>query len=507
MAWLDWTALGGYFLVMLVIGVWSHRRVRDVGDYFTGGGRMPWWLSGISHHMSGYSAAVFVAYAAVAYSYGITVYVWAFLPLAVGTAVGAWLFAPRWNRLRARYQVASPLEYLAKRYNVLTQQALAWSGALLKVFDVAAKWASVAILLNVFTGMSFTNGILLTGAVTLLYCTAGGLWADALTDFGQFVIQGVAAVAMMWTVLDRLGGISSLGTLWHRLPAGHTHPLVGPYTAGFLGTYVVVKIFEYNGGMWNLAQRYMATDSPKAARRSAGLSAGLYLVWPAILLLPAVAAPVLMPHIADPQQTYALMAQSYLPMGLVGLTLAGMFSHTMAMASSDANAVSAVVTRDILPALFPGFRNASSERGLLAGRVFTVVFIAGSMIVAIEADHFGGVLGIIVGMVAAVMGPISIPMLLGLLPAFRRCGPRAALASWALGLGGYFFVKYGLDGASQTTVVVTPLVTSLVVYMVLGLVLPEPNAEADAVVAAVSGGPEDPAPGAAAAQQPVGEQA
>ncbi|MBC2868490.1 Na+:solute symporter [Streptomyces mexicanus] len=504
MHWLDWAAVGAYFLVMLLIGVWSHRRVDDVSDYFTGGGRMPWWLTGISHHMSGYSAAVFVAYAAVAYTYGITVYVWAFLPLALGTGVGAWLFAPRWNRLRRRFRVASPLEYLARRYNVPTQQALAWSGALLKVFDVAAKWASVAVLLKVFTGMSMTHGILLTGIVTLLYCTVGGLWADALTEFGQFVIQGVAALAMMGVVLDRLGGISGLGTLWHRLPSGHTHPLVGPYTAGFLTAYVVVKLFEYNGGMWNLAQRYMATDSPRGARRSAALSAALYLVWPAVLLLPAVAAPVLMPHIGDPQQTYALMAQSYLPAGLVGLTLAGMFSHTMAMASSDANAISAVVTRDILPALLPGFRGAGTERGLRAARVVTVLFITVSMVVAIEADHFGGVLGIIVGMVAAVMGPISIPMLLGLLPAFRRCGPRAALTSWALGLGGYFLVKYGVDGASQTAVVVTPLVTSLVVYAGLGLLLPEPDADADAVVEAVSA--PDPVPDAAIAR-PVTEQA
>jgi Na+/proline symporter len=497
MAWLDWTALGGYFLVMLVIGVWSHRRVRGVGDYFTGGGRMPWWLSGISHHMSGYSAAVFVAYAAVAYSYGITVYVWAFLPLAVGTAVGAWLFAPRWNRLRARYQVASPLEYLAKRYNVLTQQALAWSGALLKVFDVAAKWASVAILLNVFTGMSFTDGILLTGAVTLLYCTAGGLWADALTDFGQFVIQGVAAVAMMWTVLGRLGGISSLGTLWHRLPAGHTHPLVGPYTAGFLGTYVVVKVFEYNGGMWNLAQRYMATGSPAAARRSAGLSAVLYVVWPAVLLLPAVAAPVLLPHVADPQKVYALMAQDYLPAGLVGLTLAGMFSHTMAMASSDANAISSVVVRDIVPVLTRRTAGLGDRAGLLAARVCTVVFIAVSMVVAIESSHFGGVLGIIVGLVAAVMGPISIPMLLGLLPLFRRFGPIAALASWALGLLGYVLVKFVLDGSSQTTVIATPLVTSLAVYVLAGLVLPQRSPEADSITANLAPGPEDGAGGTA----------
>ncbi|MFI6345563.1 sodium:solute symporter family protein [Streptomyces sp. NPDC050560] len=492
MAWLDWVAVGGYFLVMLLIGLYSHRRVSDVGDYFTGGGRMPWWLSGISHHMSGYSAAVFVAYAAVAYSYGLTIYVWAFFPLALGTGLGAWLFAPRWNRLRRRFRVSSPLEYLAKRYNVPTQQALAWSGALLKVFDVAAKWASVAVLLNVFTGMSMTAGILLTGIVTLAYCTVGGLWADALTDFGQFVIQGVAALAMIWVVLDRLGGVSSLGTLWGDLPAGHTKPLVGPYTAGFLTAYVIVKIFEYNGGMWNLAQRYMATETPAAARRSAALSAVLYLIWPAVLLLPAVAAPLLMPHIADPQQTYALMAQAYLPTGLIGLTLAGMFSHTMAMASSDANAISAVVTRDILPVLFPRARALRGDGGLMAARVCTVAFIAVSMVVAIEADHFGGVLGIIVGMVAAVMGPISIPMLLGLLPAFRRCGPRAALVSWALGLGGYFLVKYGLDGSSDTTVIATPLVTSLVVYVSLGLLLPEPGEDADAIVTAVSDrGPDE----------------
>ncbi|MFJ7945947.1 sodium:solute symporter family protein [Streptomyces sp. NPDC096354] len=504
MAWLDWAALGAYFLVMLLIGLWSHRRVGDVSDYFTGGGRMPWWLSGISHHMSGYSAAVFVAYAAIAYSVGITVYIWAFLPLALATGLGAWLFAPRWNRLRQRYAVASPLEYLAKRYNVPTQQALAWSGALLKVFDVAAKWASVAVLLNVFTGMSMTAGILITGVVTLLYCTVGGLWADALTDFGQFVIQGIAALAMVWVVLDRLGdGLSGLGTIWHKLPAGHGHPLVDPYTTTFLGAYVVVKLFEYNGGMWNLAQRYMATDTPQAARRSAGLSSVLYVIWPAVLLFPPVAAAVLMPDITEPQKVYALMAESYLPAGLVGLTLAGMFSHTMAMASSDANAVSAVVTRDIIPAVVRRAKDLPAATGLLIARVCTVVFITVSMLVAIEADHFGGVLGIIVGLVAAVMGPISIPMLLGLLPAFRKCGPRAALSSWALGLLGYVLVKFVLESTDQTVIIATPLVTSLVVYVLVGLLSPEPDTTADAIVTAVSSGPDGELVAAAAPQVAV----
>ncbi|MFG2847829.1 sodium:solute symporter family protein [Kitasatospora sp. NPDC048296] len=482
---LDWAALGGYFVVMLVIGVWSHRRISTVSDYFTGGGRMPWWLSGISHHMSGYSAAVFVAYAAVGYSYGVTIYVWAFLPLAIATGIGSWLFAPRWNRLRLRYQVASPLEYLARRYGIATQQALAWSGTLLKIFDVAAKWTSVAVLLNVFTGIPTTTGILLTGAVTLLYCTAGGLWADALTDLGQFVIQGIAALTMVGAVIGKLGGLSALGTIWHRLPAGHTDPLTGPYTAGFLGAYLIVKLFEYNGGMWNLAQRYMATETPRAARRAAGLSAVLYLIWPAVLLFPSIVAPLVMHQVAHPQQVYALMSEQLLPAGLVGLTLAGMFSHTMAMASSDANAVAAVVTRDILPVVSRRTAGLSAKAGLQAARVCTVVFIAVSMLVAIESDHLGGILGIIVGLVAAVMGPISIPMLLGLLPAFRRSGSRAALASWALGLTAFFVVRYGVTSPSQTLVIVAPLLTSLLSYVTLGLLLPERRETTDELLAAL----------------------
>ena len=171
-------------------------------------------------------------------------------------------------------------------------------------------------------------------------------------------------------------GLSGSGTLWHKLPEGHGDPLVGPYTAAFLGAYVVVKLFEYNGGMWNLAQRYMATDTPPAARRSAALSSVLYVVWPAVLLFPPVAAAVLLPNVADPQKVYALMAESYLPAGLVGLTLAGMFSHTMAMASSDANAVSAVVVRDIMPAVVRRAGTCPTATGLLVARVCTVVFIA-----------------------------------------------------------------------------------------------------------------------------------
>ncbi|NED86922.1 Na+:solute symporter, partial [Streptomyces sp. SID11233] len=82
-----------------------------------------------------------------------------------------------------------------------------------KVADIAAKWFAVATLLNVFAGIDYNLGILITGVITLVYCTIGGLWADALTELGQFVIQGAAAIVMIVVVLHKLGGISAVWTM------------------------------------------------------------------------------------------------------------------------------------------------------------------------------------------------------------------------------------------------------------------------------------------------------
>jgi len=486
----DWSVLVGYFVLMVLIGVWSRTKIKTVVDYFTTGGRIPWWLSGISHHMSGYSAVMFVAFAAVAYTYGITVYVWWAMTIGVGVGVGAFLFAARWNRLRAKHGVVSPLEYLARRYNLPTQQALAYSGAALKVVDIASKWVAIAVLLNGFTGVPIRWGILLTGVVTMLYATLGGLWADVLTDFGQFVIQFGAGVAMFVGVLAHLDGVPTLWKMWDQLPAGHGDALNGPYTPIFLIAFLFIKTFEYNGGMWNLAQRYMAAPSGSAAKKSALLSSVLWLVWPLILFVPMCAAPLLVQP-GKAEQSYVALAQLLLPTGLIGLVLAGFFSHTMAMVASDANAISSVITRDLAPVLVPRVRRLTDAATLKMARIVTFTFVTVSMLIAIATNGEGVVLKIVVDLVAATMGPIAIPLMLGLLPWFRRSGSRAALASWAIGLITWAIVKYGVGSTDTTLVVALPLATSLVVYVGLGLLLPESRADVDELVESLNTDPDE----------------
>ncbi|GGH86358.1 SSS family solute:Na+ symporter [Pullulanibacillus pueri] len=467
MGGIDWFVLILFFFLMIGIGVWSFLRVGDAEDYFTAGGKMPWWLSGISHHMSGYSAAVFVAYAAVAYQYGFTLYFWWAIPVSIAIFVGAFTIAPRWARLREKYNIASPMEYLASRYNVPTQQIMAWSGVILKVFDVGAKWAAIAIVLQVFSGLPLWVGILISGGVSLIYSTIGGLWADALTDFVQFIIQLVAGFTMFFIVLAKLGGFGEIGGMWSKLPAHHSDLLAGPYTFWFVFAYLFIDFLSYNGGTWNLAQRYIATPNAKEAKKSALLSGFLYLLWPLILFFPMWAAPILFPNLEQPDQAYAILATNLLPSGLIGLVLAGMFSHTMAMTTSDANAISSVVTRDILPVLTGKKHSLSSKGALVAGRLTTLIFVLLTLLIAVEQNSFGGVLGLIITWFGALVGPVSIPMLLGLLPVFRYCGPAAAITSIIGGVVMFSLDKFVFDVGTAATVGL-PILVSFILFVVVG---------------------------------------
>ena len=377
---IDLIVIGTFFLLMLLIGFWSYFKNKDAEDYFVAGGNLPWWLSGISHHVSGYSGAVFVAYAALAYTHGFSLYIWWALTIGITILLSARIFPVFWVRLRKKFKIQSPLEFLATRYNLLTQQIMAWSGVLLKLFDVGAKWAAIAILLNIFTGLSLTTGILISGGISLVYITFGGLWAVIITDFTQFLVQIVAGVVMFVVVVHRLGGFGSITEIWGQLPEGNGQLFNDPYTVGFALAFLFINLLSYNGGNWNLATRYISSPDEQQASKAAYLSGILYLVWPLILFFPMWAAPVILPGLEDPSQAYGILTLELLPPGLIGLVIASLFANTMSMTSSDVNTISAVITRDILPVLSARF---------LSERKF-VDYGSNYYICLHDAHHFSG---------------------------------------------------------------------------------------------------------------------
>ena len=95
----DYGLIALYFGIVIFVGWYSARKNKDTDDYFKGGGKIPWFLAGVSNWVSGFSAFMFVAAAGFTYRNGLgaavvfTMATWAYL-------VGAFYFASRWRRAR-----------------------------------------------------------------------------------------------------------------------------------------------------------------------------------------------------------------------------------------------------------------------------------------------------------------------------------------------------------------------------------------------------------------------
>lgn len=463
---LDLAVIILFFLSMVAVGIWSYFKSRNSDDYFVAGGNLPWWLAGISHHVSGHSGVVFVAYAAVAYSYGFTIYVWWAAPVAIAIITTAKIFPVYWVRLRKNFQIQSPLEYLKIRYNVLTQQVIAWIGVILKVFDLGAKWAAIGILLHVVAGIPMTAGILVSGLVTLIYVTVGGLWGVIVTDFIQFFVQVIGGIVMFVLVVKKLGGMDSISGIWKQLPPENSHLVNGPYTAGFVGIMLFLYFLSYNGGSWSLATRYISSQSEKEASKAAWLSGILYLIWPLILFFPMWAAPLIVPGLANPDESYGWLMIKILPQGMIGLLIASLFAATMGMTSSDVNTVAAVITRDILPVVSKKFRD--DKHALRTARITTSLFTLATIVIALNYLQFGGVLGLLINWFGALLGPTSMPLLLGLLPVFKSCGPKAAILSIVAGILTFIIAK-NMNITSLALEVSLPSIAAAIVFVGVGL--------------------------------------
>lgn len=465
---LDYLAIALFFLLMVGIGWYSKKRVKDQKDFFLGGGKVPWWLSGISHHVSGYSGAVFVGYAGIAYMYGFTLYIFWAVGISLAMFIGAVTIIPRWPKLRKKLNIQSPTEYLKVRYGVSAQQITAWSGVLVKVLDVGAKWASIGILLAGFSGLPIWVGIVVSGVVSLFYASVGGMFADLMTDFAQFIVQICGGLVLFFAVAKELGGLSSVFTIWDKLPAGHGSPFNGPYTPLYVVALFVINFLSYTGGTWNLAVKFIATEQGSEARKSARLSAALYLIWPLFLFFPMWAGPILFPNMANPaNDLYATLTKTYLPPGLVGLVLAAMFANTMSMTVSDSNTIAAVITRDILPVISHKFEKMKDS--LTLARVVTVIFIILTILIALFRDLFGDVIGLLLTWFAALLGPTAIPLICGLFPAFKHSDNKAAVLSTIAGFGAFILNKFALE-LSPAMGLVLPVLTSFIVFVGIGFI-------------------------------------
>jgi len=440
----DFAVIAAYMALMLAIGVYAMRFNRGASDYFKGGSRIHWLAAGLSSFMSGFSAWTFTGAAGLAYQHGLVAVL-----LYVGNActflLGYFLFAQRWRRAR----IGTVMEYLVDRYDEKTRQAFSWTTIFFQLFMGASMLYGLGLFVAPTCGFPLSWAIAGSGAVILVYCVIGGLWAVVITDFLQAAILMPFTIVMAFASLAQVGGLSGLLT---RLPPEMTSLALPPgYGWSYVACWAVMTSFGYNTAA--MAQRYFSVEDERASRKVALVCFALFLVGAFIWFVPSFAMRIVYPDLssvwpglANPQESsYALAALTLLPSGLVGIMLAAMFSATMSSISGLLNLHASIISRDIFPTLFPRRAGESEKLGVAWAATFGVGVVITGIALAMAA---GGqsVFKMMVTFNTVMSLAYGPPALLGLL--VRRTPSWSGLASFGValvvGVVGTFVLGWGL---------------------------------------------------------------
>lgn len=421
----DWIVLIFYLIATVGIGVMLGRKVKNTSDLFSAGGASPWWASGLSAFMTMFSANTFVVWGGMAYELGL-VAVMVNLCYGVAALLAGYTVAGKWKKLG----VKTPAEFVERRFGKGALHFYTWSMMIYRLVGSAGALYAISILTVAVTrgenrsagvtGMpaELVTAILIFGAVVILYTMIGGLWAVLMTDVIQFIVLNLAVIFVIPLILFDIGG---LGQFVAQMPDGFLALTAGSkYTWFFLAGWVAIHYFMI-GAEFAFVQRYLCVPTPRDARRSTVLFGALYLISPFLWLLPPllwrVQSPI--PEGASAEVIRVLKEEAYikscknvLPIGMVGLMMAAMFSATASMISSQLNVFSGVLTHDI----YKPMRKALSDKNLLmAGRWFTLLL--GSLIagVALCIPLLGGAEKVIISITEVMVVPLLAPILIGLL--------------------------------------------------------------------------------------------
>lgn len=488
---IDATIVIAYLLAVVLLGLWIGRGQKDLSGYLLGGRDLPWWAILGSIVATETSTATFLSVPGISFAEGGDL---RFLQIALGFVCGriivAWILLP----LYFRGQIFSAYEVLDQRFGGATKQVASMMFLIARNLGDGLRLFLAGIALEMVLGIDLPYCIIAVGIATIVYTFFGGMkaviWSDCL-QFAIYMTGGVIALTLL--IRSFPGGLEGFmefgessgkfrvfdfrtvttdGSFWH-----------DPFTfwAGLLGGAVLT--LGTHGTDQMMVQRYLSAPSQRDASRALILSGLVVFVQFALFLLLGIAlsgfySMVHPQEFAHNDQVFASYIVEYLPVGLIGFTLAAVFAAAMSTLSSSLNSSATAAVNDFYrPLKTRHGKQLSADRLLSTSRQFTVFFGLLQIGIGIGASY---VSRSVVSDALAIAG-FTAGILLGvfLLGAFaRRAHQQGTLAGVCIALGVLTYVKFLTDIAWPWYAVIGACTTCGIGFLA-SCVLPGPPSNDD----------------------------
>ncbi|RDV15338.1 sodium/glucose cotransporter [Pontibacter diazotrophicus] len=418
---LDYVIFVAYAIVILFMGLWVSRTKegteKTAQEYFLADKSLTWWAVGASLIAANISAEHFIGTSGSGYAIGLAISAYEWLA-AVALIIVAKYFLP----VFIEKGIYTMPQFLNERFNRGVSTAFAVFWLLVYVFvNLTSVSYLGALALEQIMGIPLVYGIIGVLLFSGIYSIYGGLEAVAWTDVVQVVVLIGGGLFTTYLALDAVGdgegmfaGLANLytGAREHFtliVPEGH---IMVPDGQGgtrdafkdLPGVAVIVgAMWATNLGYWGfnqyIIQKGLAAKSINEAKRGLLFAGYLKILMPFIVVIPGIAAYVLINEypaeqlaailgstveevgsIQKSDQAYPWLLKNFVPSGIRGLAFAALAAAIVSSLASMVNSTSTIFTMDIYR---PYFKPDATGRQLVrAGRIVAVVALLIAMTVA-----------------------------------------------------------------------------------------------------------------------------
>lgn len=395
-------------------------------------------MVGSTAFMAQFSAWTFTGAAGKAFSDGFAVCL-VFLANTFAYFCGWAYFAHRFRQMR----VDTPTEAIRRRFGNHNELFFSWALIVLSLI-IAGVWLNA---LAVFSSAVFEADISLTivvaGLTVLFVSVISGAWGVVASDFVQTLTVAVMSLACALVALVKVGGPVELV---NNFPSGF---VMGPdmnYSLLLVGTFVfflakqLINLMNLNDSF-----RFLNARDSVNARKAALLAMCLMGVGSLVWFIPPWASAILYPDAAAAypelgnkagDAVYLVFARNAMPLGTVGLLMAGLFAASMSSMDSALNKNAGIFVRSLYQPFLVNRNIRVNDRHLLnVSRLLS--FICGILVIFIALFFKSlqelSLFDLMLSVGAMIELPLLIPLMVGL---FVRKTPQ--WAPWATVLLGLF---------------------------------------------------------------------
>ncbi|MEM9481066.1 MAG: sodium:solute symporter [Verrucomicrobiota bacterium] len=475
----DWTVLVAYFAATMGIGFYFYRRTRSVEGYAAANRSLPGWVCGLSILATYVSSISYLALPGKSFAGNWNAFAFS-LSIPIVAIFAVRYFLPYYRKSGA----ISAYELLENRFGLWARVFTSSFYLLFHIARIAVVLYLMALPMQVIFGWDIHAILIVTGICVTVYSLAGGLVAVIWTDAIQAIVLMVGAVVCLFVLLAHAPG-GAAGVM--EVAAENEKFSLGSFALDDFATatFWVIFLFGIADNFRNFGidqsyiQRYIASKSDRAARRSLWMGSLLYIPVSALFFFigtvlfsyyGATGAATDAP--GDLQQVEAIVAKQKLlqegvspsdpefagqieakaaeleladlgdrvfphfiahslPPGLTGLLIAAVFAAAMSTVSTSLNSSATLIMNDYYRRFFNA--NAPEKKAmrvLYAGTILWGIFGTGLAIFLVEVTQSAlDIWWVLSGIIGGGMTGL---FLLGLIN--RRAGNTAAVAGLCAGI-------------------------------------------------------------------------